>query len=129
MIRNKNIDLPKTAHNKSKYLEYNKGEYNLFEIKADRMPIGIYVKSNASFTNYQLQLQKNDKIYLFSDGYADQFGGKYDRKYTPKNFKNLLLDICSQKMIEQQKIIDQTHLEWKANRKQLDDIIIIGVEV
>ena len=129
LIRNKNIDLPKTAHNKSKYLEYNKGEYNLFEIKADRMPIGIYVKSNASFTNYQLQLQKNDKIYLFSDGYADQFGGKYDRKYTPKNFKNLLLDICSQKMIEQQKIIDQTHLEWKANRKQLDDIIIIGVEV
>ena len=93
------------------------------------MPIGIYVKIDESFTNYEIQLQKNDKIYLFSDGYADQFGGKHGRKYTPKNFRNLLLDVCNKKMIEQQKMIEQTHIDWKANIKQLDDIIVIGIEV
>ena len=129
LIRNKKYDLPSIEKEQSRLHNIDKCEYNLFEIKADRMPIGIYFKDNPSFNNYKIQLQKEDKIYLFSDGYADQFGGKLNRKYTYKNFKNLLLKNNRETMNQQHKILEQTHNKWKQDFNQLDDIIIIGIQI
>jgi len=102
----------------------------LTEIKADKMPIGVYLKEKDSFTNHQVALTKGDTIYLFSDGYIDQFGGDTGRKFLAKTFKNLLLDINNLPLGNQQEIINETYLNWVgADHEQLDDIIVIGFKL
>ena len=68
-------------------------------------------------------------LYMFSDGYADQFGGNDGSKFKTKNFKNLLLDINRYSMEEQARIPDKTHLEWKGKHSQLDDILVMGIKL
>lgn len=101
----------------------------LIETKADRMPIGIHRKAKESFQNNIIKLQKNDLIYIFSDGFVDQFGGPEGRKYLSANFKKLLLDNCSKTLNEQKTIIERSFDEWKDDRKQLDDILVIGFKI
>lgn len=101
----------------------------LIEVKADRMPIGIYVKEKDSFTNNEIDLQKGDVFYIFSDGYQDQFGGEEGSKFKTKNFKKLLLEIHQKPMEEQREILDTTIDEWRGEWEQIDDIIILGVRV
>jgi CheY-like chemotaxis protein/serine phosphatase RsbU (regulator of sigma subunit) len=103
------------------------GELN--EIKADRMPIGIHRKAKESFYNHEITLQKDDLIYLFSDGFIDQFGGKDGRKYLTCNFKKLLLENHQKPLSEQKQILEKTFEEWKGERKQLDDILVIGFKI
>jgi serine phosphatase RsbU (regulator of sigma subunit) len=99
------------------------------EYKADRMPIGIYVKEKESFTNNDIDLQKGDVFYLASDGYQDQFGGEDGQKYKTKNYKKLLLDIHQKPMAEQKEILNTTIDKWRGKWEQVDDIIIIGIRV
>lgn len=99
---------------------------NLYEIKPDRFPIGSYSETKKQYTNNGLKLQKNDTVYLFSDGYADQFGGKKGKKFRYKQFKQLLLSVNDKSMPEQKQILDQTFLNWKGNMEQVDDVIVIG---
>jgi len=99
----------------------------LTEKKADKMPIGIHIKEPVSFNNQTIQLQENDSIYMFSDGYIDQFGGENGSKYKSRQFKELLHSIQGKPMKEQKEIIDNTHNNWKGDQKQLDDILIIGM--
>jgi len=101
----------------------------LIEYKADRMPIGIYVKEKESFTNNDIDLQKGDVFYLASDGYQDQFGGEDGRKFKTKNYKQLLLDIHQKPMAEQKEILNNTIDKWRGKWEQVDDIIILGVRV
>ena len=102
----------------------------LIELKADKMPIGIHaVKVDKGFTNKDFQLEKNDMVYLFSDGYVDQFGGEKGKKLKTTNFKSLLLSLRDKSMSEQKKTIDQTFEEWKGDLEQLDDVCVIGVRV
>ncbi len=101
----------------------------LIETKADRMPIGIHRKAKESFINHEIELKKNDLIYIFSDGYIDQFGGENGRKYLSTNFKNLLLENCSKSLNDQRYILEKTFEEWKGDRKQLDDILVIGFKI
>lgn len=101
----------------------------LVEVKADRMPIGIYIKEKESFTNNELDLQKGDVFYIFSDGYQDQFGGEDGSKFKTKNFKQLLLEIHQKPMAEQREILDKRIDEWRGSWEQVDDIIILGVRV
>ena len=101
----------------------------ILEIKGDKMPIGIHIKEKSSFTNHFINLQKKDKIYLYSDGYIDQFGGKLGRKYLSKNFKKLLLENHEKDMKEQKEILKKTLKNWKNKNEQVDDILIIGVEI
>ncbi|MGD9992697.1 MAG: SpoIIE family protein phosphatase [Salinivirgaceae bacterium] len=101
----------------------------LIEFKADRNPIGIYIKELDSFTNHDIEVQKGDTIYIFSDGYVDQFGGGDGRKFKSKQFKELLLSIQKQSMLEQEMFLDQTIDEWRGNFEQVDDIIIVGIRV
>ena len=101
----------------------------LIEIKADRMPIGIYIKEKESFTNHEVDLQKGDVFYIFSDGYQDQFGGEDGSKFKTKNFKILLSEIHTKPMQEQRDILNKTIDQWRGKWEQVDDIILMGVRV
>lgn len=99
------------------------------EYKPDRMPIGVYRKEKESFTNHKINICKGDLIYLFSDGYLDQFGGETGEKFKKKRFNNLLLSISNLPMEKQKIKIEETLNEWKGDNKQIDDITVIGVKI
>jgi len=105
---------------------YTENSHFLFEIKADRQAIG---KSAKGFVNHTIKLSKGDKIYLFSDGFPDQFGGENLEKYKYKNFKKLLSDIHQNDMQAQYHLIYNALEDWKGNYEQIDDICIMGVEI
>jgi len=98
----------------------------LYEIKADRFPIGSYSEANTKYTNNSFKLSKGDILYLFSDGYADQFGGPKGKKFRYKQFKQLLLSMYDKPMKVQKEILVETMKGWKGNLDQIDDIIVIG---
>jgi len=106
---------------------FRKGE--LIEIKADRMPIGIHIREKESFTNNEMALEKGDTLYIFSDGYADQFGGEKGGKFKTKNFKKLLADIQPKTMKEQHTILDKNIDDWRGDIEQIDDILVLGIRV
>ena len=103
-------------------------------IEADKMPVGILFKGETGFSNHGIKLEKNDSIYLFSDGYADQFGGPDGKKFMLKQFQQLLRDIHDKPMKEQKEILDKTIEEWKSGHEkqkgrydQVDDILVLGL--
>ena len=77
----------------------------------------------------EVTLQKNDMVYLFSDGFADQFGGNYDKKYSYKKFRELLFSIKNLDLITQKNRIEEEFYHWKGNAEQIDDICILGVRI
>lgn len=105
-----------------------KGNPDLIEITADKQPIG---KGDLTkrFTTQKLELNKGDLIYIFSDGFADQFGGDKGKKYKYKPFKELLVGNASKGMLEQADLIQREFEIWKRDLEQVDDVCIIGVRV
>jgi serine phosphatase RsbU (regulator of sigma subunit) len=101
----------------------------LTEYNADRMPIGIHLKGATDFTNNVLDVQKGDGIYIFSDGYIDQFGGDKSKKFMAKRFKELLLEINKESFQKQASILNSTIEKWKGNIEQIDDILVIGLKI
>lgn len=102
----------------------------LIQVKADKFPIGGYMGEKLKdFTNNEMDLQKGDVLYLFSDGYADQFGGTDDSKYLIRRFRELLLKIHKEPMFEQKEILNQVHNDWRGNTVQIDDILVIGIRI
>ena len=99
----------------------------LSEIKGDKMPIGIHIKEAKPFRNSTIQLKEDDTIYLFSDGFSDQFGGERGSKFKSINFKRLLLSVQDKKMSDQKEALNDSFTNWKGELKQLDDIIVIGI--
>ncbi len=100
----------------------------LIEIKADKQPIGKYDFRQA-FTNHQFQLHPGDAVYIFSDGYADQFGGEKGKKFMYKPFKKMLAEIANLKMDKQGEYIRKAFHEWKGRLEQIDDVCVMGVKV
>ena len=98
------------------------------EIKANKQPIGKF-DNPEPYTTHTLELQKGDTIYIFSDGYADQFGGDKGKKLKTTNFKKLLLSIQKEPMEKQRQLIDEAFEKWKGNIEQLDDVCVIGVRM
>jgi serine phosphatase RsbU (regulator of sigma subunit) len=78
---------------------------------------------------HEIELQKGDKCYVFSDGYVDQFGGDKNSKFLVKRFRTLLTDIEQNTMAEQREILHQNFIDWKGKGEQIDDILIIGVHI
>ncbi|MGE0078562.1 MAG: PP2C family protein-serine/threonine phosphatase [Bacteroidales bacterium] len=101
----------------------------LTEYKGDKMPVGIHINEKESFTLHEIPLQKGDCIYMFSDGYIDQFGGADNRKFMSKNFKQLLVDVSTKGMEEQKIILDDTIDQWIGPHDQLDDILVMGIRI
>lgn len=100
------------------------------EYKADKMPIGIYLKArDDKFSSETIKLKPNDTFYMFSDGYVDQFGGEKRKKFMSKNFKELLLRIKDENMPKQKEILNTTIEEWMINTEQVDDILVIGFRI
>lgn len=100
------------------------------ELKADKMPIGIYSeKGNTPFSCQTFQLQAGDGIYLSSDGYEDQFGGTEGKKLKAKAFKEILLKIHPLPIEEQLAYIDKFFEEWKNGYDQVDDVLVIGIKI
>lgn len=108
---------------------------SIIEVKADKQPIGDFEKMDP-FTNHTLQLQKGDCIYLYSDGFIDQFGGqdeiarkKGGKKFKSKPFKNLLIEISHLPMKEQKQILKDKFATWRGYLDQVDDVCVFGVRV
>jgi serine phosphatase RsbU (regulator of sigma subunit) len=102
----------------------------LIEYKADKMPVGIYVAGKEKdFTNHLIPMQKDDMLYLFSDGYYDQFGGEDNAKFKSKPFKQLLTELSVLPVERQNELLIETHNRWKGDRIQLDDILVIGIRI
>lgn len=107
--------------------------HKLIEFKADKQPIGKYEYAKG-FNSHKIQLNKGDTIYIFTDGYQDQFGGPLDnnsdgKKFKTSKLKELFLTIQSQNLIEQKSIIDSSFENWKGNLDQVDDVCIVGVRI
>ncbi|HJZ39500.1 MAG TPA: SpoIIE family protein phosphatase [Bacteroidales bacterium] len=101
-------------------------DYQLTEIQGDKMPVGIGAEEERSFTGHSFQLQDNDMLYLFSDGYIDQFGGADGKKFKYKPFRNLILSISDLSMEEQKSRLMHVFTGWKGNLRQLDDVLVFG---
>jgi serine phosphatase RsbU (regulator of sigma subunit) len=112
--------------NNSLYL-FRQGE--LKEYKADKIPIGYTEGNLRSFTNHHIELEKGDTIYLFSDGYADQFGGPKGKKFMVGQFRTFLNQIHKLPLAEQHHTLDSTIEQWRGNLEQVDDILVIGFKV
>jgi len=118
---------PKT---KSELLEFKLEKENstLYELKADKQAIGN-IEHAQKFSHHELELKKGSRLYLFSDGYLDQFGGDKGKKLKSKNLKEILLRIQHLNIDQQEAELRDQFVRWKGNLEQLDDVCIIGIEV
>ena len=99
-----------------------------YEIKPDRMPIAIYLKMD-KFNTQEVQLEKGDCIYMFSDGFADQFGGPNARKFKYKPFKQLLFENADKPMAEQKSMLEKAFNDWKGDTEKVDDVVVLGLRI
>jgi serine phosphatase RsbU (regulator of sigma subunit) len=105
---------------------YKVTEDVLSEIKGDKQPIG-YSDNVVPYTNHKVSLQKGDSLYLFSDGFADQFGGEKGKKYKYANFKKIITHTNSMPVDNQKNALLKSLRDWQGDLEQLDDICVIGV--
>ena len=102
----------------------------LIETKANKQPIGgLETDNRKPFTNHEIKLEEKDCIYLFTDGYADQFGGDKGKKLMVKNFERHLSEINSESMEKQQALIYEKFSGWKGEHEQVDDVLVIGIKI
>ena len=101
----------------------------LIEFKGDKMPIGIHLKQHVPFTNHDIDYKPGDQIYLFSDGYADQFGGPNRKKFLIKRFRELLVENSNKSMSDQKTVLENTIDEWMGYYDQIDDILVFGAKL
>ncbi|MCC7302664.1 MAG: tetratricopeptide repeat protein [Bacteroidia bacterium] len=99
------------------------------EVKPTKAAIGGFTADDQPFETHTLTPEKGDMIYLFTDGYADQFGGKDSKKFTTKQFRELLLRFSDLPADEQKKCLQNTFSEWKRNLEQIDDVLVIGLKI
>lgn len=105
-------------------------DHEIIIYPANKFPIGgLQISHEEDFTSHEIQLFENDTFYLFSDGYADQFGGEYGKKLMTKKFKEILLSIQSLNMVDQKDNLRELFEDWKGNHEQVDDVLVIGVRV
>ena len=100
----------------------------IIEIKGDKQPVGAY-EHRKPFTNHSIQLEKGDSIYLFTDGFADQFGGERGKKFKYKPFRELIAKSSNLPMEQQRTSLDYSFEKWKGEFEQVDDICLIGVRI
>ena len=108
-------------------LHIRKGE--LTRIKSDSAPIGGFSNNTPTFAKYSIALEKGDIFYIYSDGYADQFGGDNNKKYMTRKFRQFLQDISDHSMEKQGELLEKEFNDWRGHNDQVDDILVIGFRV
>jgi serine phosphatase RsbU (regulator of sigma subunit) len=108
---------------------FKNGEF--IEIKANLLAIGgtNYYTKETGFSKKTLYLEKGSALYMFSDGYQDQFGGERNSRFMSKRFKQLLIDIHEKNMQEQHQIVENTIQDWIKNTRQIDDMLVMGIRI
>ncbi len=104
------------------------GQTTIEEIKATKKAIGGFTSNDQSFEKHEIKLNQGDRFYIFTDGYADTFGGNEEKKLMIKRFKQTLLSIQGQSMQDQKAYLDNFIEKWKGGIEQVDDILVIGVQ-
>ena len=125
IIRNKKL---MTGSELNSYASRDNEDYQLFDLKGDKQPIGFYW-TETKFTTKYIPLQKGDSIYLFTDGFVDQKGGPNNKKFLSTNFKRSLLDIQTLSMDEQKQSLDDTLENWRKGLAQVDDVLVMGIRI
>lgn len=124
-IRKKDISQPKDV-----IISEQNEEYILYEVKGNKFPVGIFIGGILpAFTLNKLLMKPGDTVYLFSDGFADQFGGPSGKKYKYKQLKKFLLDIQSMPLDVQKQMLAEELSAWQGNLEQVDDILIVGFKI
>ena len=100
----------------------------LFELKGDKQPIGIHWEEKM-FTDQVVKLKETDSVYVFSDGFVDQYGGGDRKKFKTQKFKELLLSVQAASMEKQKQILEETFESWRGNIEQIDDVCVIGIRI
>jgi ligand-binding sensor domain-containing protein/serine phosphatase RsbU (regulator of sigma subunit) len=122
------------AEKKLKFAGANNSMYllrkeELIEFAPDKQPIGIYVGDKRNFTLKEIEVEKDDVIYMTSDGYADQFGGEKGKKFKTANFEKLLKVVGAEPVQKQMERIENAFVKWKGDYEQLDDVCVFGVKI
>jgi serine phosphatase RsbU (regulator of sigma subunit) len=125
IIRNKEVPVDKELE---AHLSIDNEEFQLFEIKGDKQPIGVHWEETP-FKSHSVMLQEHDTFYMFSDGFVDQYGGEKRKKFKSLPFKRLLLSLQHESMSKQGKTLEQTFENWKGDLEQIDDVSVIGVKI
>lgn len=93
----------------------------------DKRPIGSFDLEGHAFTDHRIKLEQGDMVYIFSDGYADQFGGPKGKKFLYKRFRDLLLEVSRFPIEQQRRMLDEAFKGWRGAHEQVDDILVIGM--
>jgi len=102
----------------------------LIKYKADRLPIGGHTQPGEKvFSNQQVEIREGDMAYIFTDGYADQFGGPKNGKFMSRKFLELLQEIAHLPVCQQKEQLEKAHIEWRGEEPQVDDILVIGIRL
>jgi serine phosphatase RsbU (regulator of sigma subunit) len=99
------------------------------EIKASKFSLGGMRSGEKIFNEVKMNYTENDTLYLFTDGYADQFGGEKSKKFTSKRMRELVLEACKLPMVQQKQKIASTISEWRGNLEQVDDMLVMGIKL
>jgi len=100
----------------------------MLEYKGNNMPVAYYEKMS-DFSRYTIDMKQGDRVYMFTDGFPDQFGGPQGKKFKYRPFKDLLLEVHERPMDEQHKILSLIFEEWKGDLSQIDDVLVIGLRL
>ncbi len=103
-------------------------ENEIIEIKADKMPLSYFIKMS-DFSSQKIEIRQNDQIYLFTDGYIDQFGGGKMKKISSSRFKEILVMNHNNPLEDQKQLLIDTFYKWKGDEDQIDDITIAGIRI
>jgi len=101
----------------------------LIEYKSDKMPIGHSLEKIKSFSETKIRLEDGDQVYLFSDGYVDQFGGEFGKKLKYQRFRRLIIKSAQINVPEQKRFLEDSFAKWRKDHEQIDDVCIMGIKV
>ena len=110
------------------YLIRKTEDYELIAIKGDKQPLGVHWEET-EFTNHVIKVGENDALYLFSDGFVDQYGGEKRKKFKSRRLKKLLLSVQSESMQNQRKLIEEAFDKWRGSCEQIDDVCVFGLKL
>ncbi len=103
-------------------------DYEFMTLKPDKQPLGVHWEET-EFTNQKMDIKEHDSLYLFTDGFVDQFGGPKRKKFKTRKFKKLLLSVQEESMENQGKAIEKAFDKWRGTQEQIDDVCVFGLRV